>query len=64
MKMVKITLVCNICGSHFPIMRKQNKRHKAGHTKHLYCPRCKEITAHTDLNNDGDKTPSDMNPKC
>lgn len=51
--MVSILLLCSECNGPFAIMRKKNKRKKAGHIKHLYCLRCRKVTARIDTNNDG-----------
>lgn len=44
--MVISYLICEECGSTFPIPRKRYQLRKRGHVKHLWCYRCKKVTAH------------------
>jgi len=48
--MVQKHLKCGVCDEVFPIWRKANRNKSDGHVKHLYCVRCREITAHVELN--------------
>jgi hypothetical protein len=47
--MVQKELKCEVCGDIFPIFRKAWKNKESGHIKHLYCYKCKNITAHIEL---------------
>ena len=35
------TLICSVCGNHFPIMRNHGKPRERGHVKDIWCPFCK-----------------------
>jgi len=48
-KTYQTLLRCNDCGNLFPIHRRKGRTRGYGHTKHLYCYRCRQVTAHTDL---------------
>lgn len=39
-------LICSQCNNVFTIFRKVNRQKKDGHIKHLWCFKCKEVTAH------------------
>lgn len=45
-KVEQTFLICSECGNVFPIFRKVNKLKKDGHIKHLWCYKCKDVTAH------------------
>lgn len=49
-KMFYSNLVCNKCGNAFKVPRKRAKKREEGHIKHMYCIKCKEITAHIEDN--------------
>lgn len=42
----KSNLFCEKCGSTFPIMRQKGYGREKGHVKHVWCIKCKEVTAH------------------
>lgn len=42
-------LLCDVCGNKTTIFRKKSKQKKQGHTKHMWCYKCKETTAHTEI---------------
>lgn len=48
--MVISYLICEECGGTFPIPRKRHQLRKRGHVKHLWCYRCKKVTAHIEGN--------------
>lgn len=39
---------CPRCHKRFPIHRKNSKRRKKGHVKHMWCPWCKAVTPHVE----------------
>ena len=43
-------LQCYGCGHIHTIFRSHSRNHRAGHIKHFYCPTCRTITAHRELN--------------
>lgn len=43
-------LVCTECNNSFSIPRKNSKRRKEGHIKHLTCFKCNKITKHIEDN--------------
>lgn len=45
-------LKCSECGYIFPIHRKAHRNHTSGHIKHMYCPKCMQITAHVEMSNE------------
>ena len=38
--------VCKCCGHTMYVPRRRGFYRKAGHIKHMYCPKCMEVTAH------------------
>lgn len=42
-------LICTDCGMIMPIIRKKCKQKKVGHIKHMYCPKCKDTRAFTEM---------------
>ena len=42
-------LECAMCGFVSTIQRRDSKNRAKGHIKHLWCPKCKERTAHVEL---------------
>lgn len=42
-------LQCSCCGNINPIFRKRSKMKAKNHIKHLYCYKCKEVTAHVEV---------------
>lgn len=38
-------LYCSVCDSKMMISRKASKKREEGHVKHMYCYKCKEVTA-------------------
>jgi uncharacterized protein YlaI len=38
--------ICKECGNKYPLARRSDKRKEEGHIKHLYCIKCKKMTAH------------------
>lgn len=46
--MVPTKLKCTKCGNVYPIWRGRGNRRKDGHTKHVYCFKCQEVTAHVE----------------
>lgn len=51
-KTVGTELECTQCGNVAPIQRKKGKQREKGHTKHMYCWKCKDTTAHTEVKED------------
>lgn len=52
-KVITSTLHCSVCNNKMVIPRKRGYLREEGHTKHMYCFKCKEETAfiesyHTD----------------
>jgi len=45
-KKYQAELVCPECGNVAFIWRRMGKSKKSGHTKHMWCPVCQEITGH------------------
>lgn len=45
----KKRLKCSVCFQVQEIWRRNCKKKETGHLKHLYCIKCKEETAHTEL---------------
>lgn len=41
-------VACETCGHRMPIQRRRSKLRSTGHVKHMYCPTCEKITAHTE----------------
>lgn len=50
-KTIQTKLSCEVCGTILPIVRKASKKKEVGHTKHMYCPGCREITAFKEMLN-------------
>ena len=49
-KTVKQThLKCSVCEETVTIYRRKGYEKKYGHTKHMYCYKCKEETAHIEI---------------
>ena len=42
-------LKCTVCGDVFPIQRRINRNRAKGHIKHLWCLKCREVTAHKEI---------------
>lgn len=42
-------LQCSCCGNINPIFRKRSKMKVKNHIKHMYCYKCKEVTAHVEV---------------
>ena len=42
-------LQCSCCGNINPIFRKRSKMKGKNHIKHMYCYKCKEVTAHVEV---------------
>lgn len=51
-KTIATQLKCPQCGNIAPIQRKRGKQREKGHTKHMYCYKCKEITGHIEIKDD------------
>ena len=47
-------LKCEDCSNIFKIPRKRGETREKGHTKHVWCYKCKKITAHKDFHNEYD----------
>lgn len=47
---IQKTLSCNVCYLTITILRLAGKNRKEGHIKHMWCPMCQKITAHTECN--------------
>jgi len=47
-KTVPAYLECNECHFVMTIHRRCSRQKLPGHIKHMYCPRCKCVTAHTE----------------
>ncbi len=47
---------CPNCGHVWPIWRLKARRKKVGHVKHMYCPVCKEDTAHREIEEEYDQS--------
>jgi hypothetical protein len=45
---MKSTLVCNACGTRTTIQRHRARKRPVGHTKTMWCWRCKGIRQHTE----------------
>ena len=45
-------LKCSCCDNVNPIFRKRSKMREKHHIKHMYCYKCKEITAHVEVRED------------
>lgn len=41
-------LFCTQCGSVFPIPRRKARLRENNHIKHIWCYKCKRVTAHTE----------------
>lgn len=39
-------LRCGVCGFRAHIFRKESRQKKRGHVKHMWCSRCRKVTAH------------------
>ena len=50
--MIRSNLVCRECSDVFPIQRPTNRVRKENHVKHLWCPRCMEVTEHIEKRDD------------
>lgn len=46
-KRTLVVQVCTECLTEFPIWRRSARLKDARHIKHMYCPQCKKVTAHT-----------------
>ena len=44
--MCKSDLICDICGAEFFVYRPKCRLREEGHTKHVWCHVCKEVTPH------------------
>lgn len=53
-RMILTNLKCEECGNVFNIPRKRGELRDKGHTKHVWCFKCKKQTAHHDFINDYD----------
>jgi len=44
-------LVCEACGTEFPIPRSLNRNRETKHIKNLYCPNCRNVEKFVEYNN-------------
>jgi hypothetical protein len=45
-------LECEVCENLVTIRRKRSKMKEKNHKKHMYCYKCKEVTAHIEVKED------------
>ena len=48
-EMSRSELYCENCNEKFIIFRKRGNLRGNGHIKHVWCYRCKDVTAHTEV---------------
>lgn len=48
-KLEQVTLECMECGVMQTIWRKASRLKERGHVKHLWCPGCRDRTAHVEV---------------
>lgn len=44
---VMVTQRCEVCGYKMPIWRLRSRLKDCKHVKHMWCPECERVTAHT-----------------
>lgn len=44
--LIRSNSYCQICGTVFTVWRPKAHKRPHNHVKHLYCVKCKEVTAH------------------
>lgn len=47
---VETIVICKDCDNKKRIWRIRGRTHPAGHIKHTYCDKCKNVTEHIDMN--------------
>lgn len=47
-RMAPSLLTCDRCGAEFTVWRSLGRLRPHGHTKHVWCHVCRDVTAHTE----------------